>query len=164
MKDTSNFDLYSRLFYYIFNPYWDIPGVCRVACSSSNRGPALIPRQSLQLGGLVPSIRVIDGDNKLALLGQITDIMRGIITRPRLKLTVEVPESHSSRDKGRIEVVITALRWDQLDIFGNSWFIEGKIDRREFMRRPWLRQAFSNQAEFTGHYNAQHRRGYLDIL
>ena len=90
--------------------------------------------------------------------------MRGIINRPRFRLTVEVPDNLRSRDKGRIEVKITALRWDEFDMFGNSWFIEGKIDRREFMRRPWLRQAFSNQVKFTGHYNAQYRSGYIDTL
>jgi hypothetical protein len=110
----------------------------------------------------VPSIRVIDGDNKLALNAQITDIMRGMINRPRFRLTVEVTDDQRFRYKCRIEVAITALKWDELDMLGNSWFIEGKIDSREFMRRPWLRQAFSNQFRFTGHYDAQHRRGYLE--
>lgn len=88
--------------------------------------------------------------------------MRGMINRPRFRLTVEVTDDQRFRYKCRIEVAITALKWDELDMLGNSWFIEGKIDSREFMRRPWLRQAFSNQFRFTGHYDAQHRRGYLE--
>lgn len=123
-------------------------------------------------------LAIVDGENMLALLSQLSDIARGISGQHRERRPFKVTVSHelhvpgggrgSNRKrmvsmKAEIGIYVHSIKMNDPLI---CW-IEGRLQRKYGSDEPeWLRRLIDETGSlrtFSGHYNPSNRQGALKL-